>query len=105
MTDTPTPPTGNDDVPEQMRVRMEKRDRILASGGEAYPAEVPRTHTLAEIRETYSGHAADNSTEVTVGVAGRVMILRTTGKLCFASSRDGGGTELQVTSCQGGDGT
>lgn len=104
MTDTPTPPAGGDDVPEQMRVRMDKRDRILASGGEAYPAEVPRTHTLAEIRAKYSGLAADNSTGVTVAVTGRVMFLRNTGKLCFASLREGGGTELQVMISQGGVG-
>lgn len=83
-------------MPEQMRVRMDKRDRILAAGGEVYPAEVPRTHTLAEVRRQHSGLAADNSTGVMVGVTGRVMFLRNTGKLCFASLREGGGTELQA---------
>ena len=35
-----------DDLPEQMRVRREKRQRILDAGGEASPVEVPRTHSL-----------------------------------------------------------
>lgn len=83
---------------------MDKRDRILGSGGEVYPAEVPRTHTLQAIRATYSGLAADNSSGVMVGVAGRVMFLRNTGKLCFASLREGGGAELQVMISQGGVG-
>lgn len=104
MTDTPTPSNESDDVPEQMRVRMDKRDRILGSGGEVYPAEVPRTHTLASIRAEYSDLAADNSTGVIAGVTGRVMFLRNTGKLCFARLREGGGAELQVMISQGGVG-
>ena len=39
-----------DDAPEQVRVRREKRDRILAAGGEAYPVSVPRTGSLAQLR-------------------------------------------------------
>ena len=30
------------------------------------------------------------------GVAGRVMFVRNTGKLCFATLQDGDGTQLQV---------
>ena len=40
----------DDDLPEQMRVRREKRERLLADGVEPYPLAVPRTHTLREIR-------------------------------------------------------
>ena len=49
MTEKP-PPTSEpaeDELPEQMRVRREKRDRILAEGIDPYPVEVPRTHSLA----------------------------------------------------------
>lgn len=86
----------DDDLPEQMRVRRAKRDRIIAEGGEAYPVEVPRTHTLAGIRAAHSGLPADTATGEIVGVTGRVMFLRNTGKLCFATLREGDGTELQA---------
>lgn len=110
------------DLPEQLRIRREKRDRILESGRDAYPVEVPRTHTLAEIRAGWavvkpeeSENAADvdeagvekkndalielapgEETDTVVGVAGRVMFIRNTGKLAFATLQDGDGTALQV---------
>jgi lysyl-tRNA synthetase class 2 len=79
-----------------MRVRREKRDRILAEGIDPYPVEVPRTHTLAEVRAAHSGLPADTATGEQVGVTGRVMFMRNTGKLCFATLREGDGTELQA---------
>lgn len=85
-----------DDLPEQLRVRREKRARLLADGVEAYPVELPRTHTLRQIRETYSDLPADTSTTDVVGVTGRVIFLRNTGKLCFATLQEGDGTELQA---------
>ncbi len=98
MTEKP-PPTSEpaeDELPEQMRVRREKRDRILAEGIDPYPVEVPRTHSLAEVRAAHEGLPVDTATGETVGVTGRVMFLRNTGKLCFASLREGDGTELQA---------
>jgi lysyl-tRNA synthetase class 2 len=86
----------SDDLPEQLRVRREKRARLLADGVDPYPVELPRTHSLAQIRETYSELAADTSTEDVVGVTGRVIFLRNTGKLCFATLQEGDGTELQA---------
>ena len=53
MTETPAPAT-TDDLPEQMRVRREKRDRLLERGTAAYPTAVGRTHTLAEVIERYA---------------------------------------------------
>ncbi|MCB8911021.1 lysyl-tRNA synthetase [Rhodococcus rhodochrous] len=85
-----------DDTPEQMRVRREKRERLLAQGSEAYPVEIPRTHTLAEIRAEYPDLEPDTATGTIVGVAGRVMFSRNTGKLCFATLQEGDGTQLQV---------
>jgi lysyl-tRNA synthetase, class II len=88
----------SDDLPEQMRVRREKRERLLAAGHQPYPLEVPRTHTLRQVRETYddAGLGPDAQTGDEVAVAGRVIFLRNTGKLCFARLREGDGTELQV---------
>ncbi|HET9859399.1 MAG TPA: lysine--tRNA ligase [Nocardioidaceae bacterium] len=91
-----------DDLPEQMRVRHEKRERLIESGREAYPVTVERTHTLAEIRARYDGPLErgelepDTRTGQQVAVAGRVIFLRNTGKLCFVRLREGDGTELQV---------
>jgi lysyl-tRNA synthetase, class II len=85
-----------DDLPEQMRVRREKRARLLAEGAEPYPVKLPRTHTLREVRAAYAELPTDTATGDVVGVAGRVMFLRNTGKLCFATLREGDGTELQA---------
>ncbi|WP_236796356.1 lysine--tRNA ligase [Amycolatopsis sp. GM8] len=89
-------PQPDEDLPEQMRVRRAKRDRIIAEGGEPYPVEVPRTHTLAEIRAKYPELPADTRTGEIVGLTGRVLFIRNTGKLCFATLREGDGTELQA---------
>ncbi|MCK8674216.1 lysine--tRNA ligase [Rhodococcus sp. HM1] len=86
----------SDDTPEQIRVRREKRERLLAQGKDAYPVVVPRTHTLAEIRAKYPDLEPDSTTGEQVGVAGRVMFFRNTGKLCFATLQEGDGTQLQV---------
>ncbi|MGB2572296.1 lysine--tRNA ligase [Micromonospora citrea] len=85
-----------DDLPEQMKVRREKRDRMLAEGVEPYPVGYPRTSTLAEIREKYAELPTDTATGDQVSVTGRVIFVRNTGKLCFATLRDGDGTELQA---------
>jgi lysyl-tRNA synthetase class 2 len=93
-----TPDSGQDDLPEQMRVRREKRDRLLAEGVEPYPITVPRTHLLKDLRARYDGQELepDTKTGEQVSVAGRVIFLRNTGKLCFVRLREGDGTELQV---------
>jgi lysyl-tRNA synthetase class 2 len=98
MTDQPPQPPAEDDVPEQMRVRREKRQRLLEEGVEAYPVAVRRTHTLREVRETYDaqGLEPDTRTGDVVSVVGRVIHLRNTGKLCFVRLREGDGTELQA---------
>ncbi|WP_158887539.1 lysine--tRNA ligase [Amycolatopsis anabasis] len=98
MTDIPASERAmpEDDLPEQMRVRRDKRDRIIAEGIDPYPVQVPRTHSLAEVRAAHSGLPADTGTGDTVGVTGRVMFMRNTGKLCFATLREGDGTELQA---------
>lgn len=88
--------TAADDLPEQLRVRREKRDRMLAEGVEPYPVGVPRTHTIADVRAGYPDLEPGQETEDEVGVAGRVVFLRNTGKLCFATLQDGEGNRLQA---------
>jgi len=84
------------DVPEQMRIRQEKRARMLAEGKEPYAVGVPRTHTLADVRAGYRHLEAGEETDNLVGVAGRVVFVRNTGKLCFATLQEGDGTRLQA---------
>ncbi|HEX5541516.1 MAG TPA: lysine--tRNA ligase [Micromonospora sp.] len=97
MTQSPAAPAEPaDDLPEQMRIRRDKRDRMLADGVEAYPVSYPRTATLAQIRARYADLPTDTATGDTVAVTGRVMFVRNTGKLCFATLREGDGTELQA---------
>ncbi|WP_084696547.1 lysine--tRNA ligase [Phycicoccus jejuensis] len=79
-----------------MRVRREKRDRLIAEGGQAYPVAVPRTHSLAEVREQWAHLETGEETQDVVAVAGRVVFVRTTGKLAFATLQEGVGTRLQV---------
>jgi lysyl-tRNA synthetase class 2 len=79
-----------------MKVRREKRERLLAQGKQPYPVTVPRTHTLAEVRERWGDLETGEETQDVVGVAGRVIFVRNTGKLAFATLQEGVGTRLQV---------
>ena len=98
---TPTPTNAAEpaDASEQMRIRMEKRAKLIERG-EAYPVGVERTHSLSEIREKYAHLEADETTGDIVGVSGRIVFIRNTGKLCFATLQEGGtdgkGTRLQA---------
>ena len=84
------------DLPEQFRIRRDKRARLLAAGCDPYPVAIERTHTLAEVRAAHPDLPVDTATDDIVGVAGRVIFSRNSGKLCFATLQDGDGTTLQV---------
>ncbi|WP_449278145.1 lysine--tRNA ligase [Leucobacter sp. GX24907] len=89
------------EVFEQKQVRLDKRAKLDASGdlaGGAYPVTVPVTTTIPAVREQW-GHLEQEPDTVsgeTVGVAGRVVFQRNTGKLCFASLQAGDGTRIQA---------
>jgi lysyl-tRNA synthetase, class II len=85
-----------EDLPEQMRVRRSKRDRFLEAGVSPYPVSVPKTTDLATLREQYAELPTDTATGDVVSITGRVIFVRNGGKLCFATLRDGDGTELQA---------
>lgn len=89
------------DLSEQMRIRLDKRARLLAEGTAPYPVSVPRTLSLAEVRARWGGLGPGEETDAVVSVAGRVIFLRNTGKLCFATlqgsfTADTAGERLQV---------
>ncbi len=97
----PAPTADAADVPEQIRVRQEKRARLLERGVEPYPVSVPRTHALREVRAGWGQLEVGEETDDVVGVTGRVVFTRNTGKLCFATLQEGlsqtdSGARLQV---------
>ncbi|MEY4311748.1 MAG: hypothetical protein RLZZ571_518 [Actinomycetota bacterium] len=85
-----------DDLPEQMQVRHEKRNQLITEGKDAYPVNVPVTTTIPAVRAKYPNLEAEATTGDIVGIAGRVMFLRNTGKLCFAQLQAGTGETLQA---------
>ncbi|MGQ5633683.1 MULTISPECIES: bifunctional lysylphosphatidylglycerol synthetase/lysine--tRNA ligase LysX [unclassified Streptomyces] len=69
------------DLPDQVRVRHRKLDRLRAAGTDPYPVGVPApTHALADVPP-----GAD------VTVAGRLMLVRDFGGIVFAVLRDWSG--------------
>jgi lysyl-tRNA synthetase class 2 len=97
MNEEPPGPPGDDsdELPEQLRVRRAKLDRLRDAGVDPYPVSVPRTTTLADVRAKHPDLAPDTLTGERVGITGRVIFSRNTGKLCFATLREGD-AELQV---------
>jgi len=79
------------ELPEQMRVRRLKLDRLRADGVDPYPVGFARTATVAEVRAAHPDLAPDSRTGADVAVAGRVVLNRSAGKLCFATLQDGTG--------------
>lgn len=91
----PAAPVEEDGLPEQMRVRMDKLEAIRASGVDPYPVSYPRSDSCGSIVERFGDLAPDSHTGVSASIAGRVVLLRNHGKLCFATLRDFTG-DLQV---------
>ena len=98
MTDSSSTPTQApaDDTPEQVKVRAAKRARLMEAGIPAYPVLLPITTTIKAVREKYAHLEAGEETEDYVGLAGRVILARNGGKLCFATLMDGEGNKIQV---------
>lgn len=94
-------PEPGDDAPEQMRIRAEKRARILGAGNTPYPVHVDITNTITEIREKYPHLEAGEETDEVVGIAGRVRLMRSSGKLAFATLQEGNGNTIQIMISQG----
>ena len=84
------------DLPEQIAIRLAKRERILAAGSEAYPVSLAITHTIDQVKTKYPDLEIDVATGDKVALAGRVMFQRNTGKLCFATLQAGTGSRIQV---------
>ncbi|WP_369250951.1 bifunctional lysylphosphatidylglycerol synthetase/lysine--tRNA ligase LysX [Streptomyces sp. R41] len=77
-------------LPEQVRIRHRKLDRLRADGTDPYPVGIPpRTHALADVREG-----------ARVTVAGRVILVRDFGGILFAVLRDWSGDLQLALTCR-----
>jgi lysyl-tRNA synthetase class 2 len=83
------------DLPEQMRVRREKYERLRAAGTPPYALGYPRTTSIAELRAKHPDLVADTFTGEQVGITGRVLLSRGSGKLAFATISEGE-SQIQV---------
>ncbi len=93
---TPQPEPTEEELSEQTRVRLGKRARLISSGAEAYPVGLPITSTIPAVRAQYRELETDAASGDIVGLAGRIVHLRNTGKLCFASLQSGDGARIQA---------
>ncbi|MCF8539533.1 MAG: hypothetical protein K9G12_04550, partial [Candidatus Nanopelagicales bacterium] len=84
------------EIPEQVQIRMDKRAELLERGMQAYPVSLPIDSTITEVRAAHGHLEAEQSTGVRVGLAGRVIFSRNTGKLCFATLTAGNGDTIQA---------
>ena len=57
---------------------------------------MPVTDTIAAVKARYADLPTDTATGETVGLAGRIVHLRNTGKLCFAALQAGDGSRIQA---------
>ncbi|MFJ6793066.1 bifunctional lysylphosphatidylglycerol synthetase/lysine--tRNA ligase LysX [Streptomyces sp. NPDC091268] len=93
-------------LPEQVRVRHEKLERIRAGGTDPYPVGIrARTHTVAELKAAHPGYPAGTRTGEQATLAGRVMVVRDLGGVVFAVLRDwSGDIQLMFTRDEAGPG-
>ena len=88
------------EISEQKAVRLAKRERLIAASDDlglgAYPVRLPITTTIPEVRDRFVGLGVDEASGEQVGIAGRVVYSRNTGKLCFATLQSGDGARIQA---------
>jgi len=78
-----------DDLPEQVRIRRAKYDRLVAAGTPPFALGFPRTTSVAAVRDRHATLEVDAQSGEVVGITGRVVLSRTGGKLCFATLQEG----------------
>ncbi|MFB7170536.1 bifunctional lysylphosphatidylglycerol synthetase/lysine--tRNA ligase LysX [Streptomyces sp. NPDC056254] len=91
-------------LPEQVRVRHAKLDRLRAAGTDPYPVGIRlRTHTVAQLKAAHPGHPPGARTTEPATLAGRVMLVRDLGGVVFAVLRDwSGDIQLMLTRDESG---
>ncbi|MCX4820851.1 bifunctional lysylphosphatidylglycerol synthetase/lysine--tRNA ligase LysX [Streptomyces sp. NBC_01142] len=95
---------GEQRLPEQVRIRHRKLERLRAVGIDPYPVGVAgRTRTVGEIRTACPAPVPGTRSGEHVTVAGRVMVVRDFGGVVFAVLRDWSG-DLQLAFTRDGSG-
>jgi lysyl-tRNA synthetase class 2 len=97
MADTPQP-GATSSIEDQIRLREEKAQALRAKGAHPYGNDVRVTHTTGFVRTLHAGDdaaALEANPTQPYGVAGRVMALRSMGKVTFLGIRDRDG-DLQL---------
>lgn len=72
------------------KVRLAKREALIAAGENPYGSAYHYTHHVSELNELYAGLENGATTEDRVKVAGRIMAIRNQGKIMFMVLRDSG---------------
>jgi lysyl-tRNA synthetase class 2 len=80
---------------EQQQVRQDKLAALRAAGVDPYPVAVPRAERCHAVVARHRDLLPDTRTGEHTSVAGRVVLLRDHGGVCFATLRDSSG-DLQV---------
>ena len=80
---------------EQEQVRRQKLARMRDEGRDPFAFGYPRTTDVTTLRAKYTDLEPDTFTGDTVGVAGRVVLNRVSGKIIFGTLRDAAG-DIQV---------
>ncbi|WP_329025500.1 bifunctional lysylphosphatidylglycerol synthetase/lysine--tRNA ligase LysX [Streptomyces sp. NBC_00690] len=102
------PTTGQERLPDQMRVRRRKLERLRAEGIDPYPVSVVHpTGTVAQIRAAHQpAPRPGGRTDQTETVAGRVMAVRDFGGVVFVVLRDwSADLQIALTRDESGPGT
>ena len=68
--------------------RLAKLSELRAAGTNPYPYRFDRSHTLEQVRAAHDALAPGTETDDAVSLAGRIMLIRDSGKLVFATMRD-----------------
>jgi lysyl-tRNA synthetase class 2 len=87
-------PTGSGLAAEKAK-RLDKIDALRSAGTNPYPYRFDRSHSLAQLRHEFGALEAGTETDQRVDVTGRIMLMRDSGKLVFATVRDRDG-EVQL---------
>jgi len=80
---------------EQRALRLAEVEKLRATGVDPWPIGFKPDCSLAEVRERFGELPESTDTGVRVKVAGRIVLMRTFGRLVFATIRDRSG-DLQL---------
>jgi lysyl-tRNA synthetase class 2 len=93
--DDPTAGASGSGLAAEKARRLARVEEIRERGGTPYPYRFDRTHSAAEVRAAWGDLEPGVETSDPVSVAGRVMLLRDSGRLVFVTIRDASG-DLQL---------